>query len=343
LEPTALAAERKTVVLSQSEARQAPLARMWRRVRHPTRNAEQHLARQLEVDKVDVLHYPGTTVAPLTVNLPCVVTFFDLQHEYHPEFFTPAELALRAQTYRPSVEKAVRVIAPSHYTDRSLVEKSAAPADKLAVIPVGIPNDLRPPTRQEILRVREEYGLPDCYLYYPANPWPHKNHARLMAALRCYGEPPLMVLSGRLRGEVRDAMQLAVAAGVERHVKDLGFVPALDLPALYGGARAMIFPSLFEGFGMPLLEAMAYGCPVAAANATAIPECVGEAGVLFDPLDPAAIAEAINKVVNDESLRRRLVQLGLDRLSSYQWRNLVPKIFEVYRQAADQGGDEQRD
>jgi glycosyltransferase involved in cell wall biosynthesis len=133
-------------------------------------------------------------------------------------------------------------------------------------------------------------------------------------------------------------MPLAMAAGVDDRVCDLGYVPPQDLPALYSGAAILVFPSLFEGFGIPLLEAMACGCPIAAADATAIPECVGPAAVLFDPLDPSAIAEAIHRLRSDADLRSALSASGLERARQYAWRDLVPRLVDVYRQAA--GWDE---
>ena len=127
-----------------------------------------------------------------------------------------------------------------------------------------------------------------------------------MAALRIYreryGECPWLVLTGRLRGERREAMSLAIAAGVEDRVMDLAFVEPADLPALYSAAELMVFPSLFEGFGIPLVEAMACGCPIAAADATTIPEITNGAALLFDPLDSDQMAEAIHRALNDADL-----------------------------------------
>lgn len=318
--------------------------RVWRRVQRqrgrpvPPHYGDDYLALQIDQLGFDLVHYPATLIRPLTLTTPCVLTVFDLQHEYYPEHFTPAEMAWRAQSYRPSVHKAAHLLTPSQYTATTLTEKYAVPPAHLTVIPVGADPRLQRATPLEVARVRAKYHLPERYLYYPANPWPHKNHARLIAALRLLSPtlptPPTLVLSGRLANEPRDARLLALAAGLEDQVIDLGFVPTADLAGLYTGAQLMVFPSLFEGFGIPLLEAMACGCPIAAADATAIPECVGDAAVLFDPLDSAAIAAAIRALWDDEPRRRALAARAAQRLPAYAWPRLVPQLTAVYERLA---------
>lgn len=318
------------------------LARRVRRLRGlavPPHYGDDYLALQIDQLGLDLVHYPATLIRPLTLQTPCVLTVFDVQHAYYPEFFTPAEMAWRTANYGPSIAKAAHLLPASQYTAASLAEKYGVPPARMTPIPVGADPRVQRATPAEVARVRAKYHLPERYLYYPANPWPHKNHARLIAALRLLhaarADAPGLVLSGRLVNEPRDARQLALAAGLEAQVHDLGFVPLADLPALYTGAELLVFPSLFEGFGIPLLEAMACGCPIAAANATAIPECVGEAAVLFDPLDPAAIAEAIGALLDDAPRRRALAERGAQRLPDYAWTSLVPRLAAVYARVAN--------
>jgi glycosyltransferase involved in cell wall biosynthesis len=333
------------VALDQIEPRRPLKTRVARRLRRlarrpePPQTHEQVMARRIDGLQLDLLHYPATLVWPLSIQTPYVLGFWDMQHEFYPEFFTQAELEERAGTYKPSVAGATRVIAPSGYTRRSLIERYGVSPGRVEVIPHGLSKRFLRAGVEDVERVRLKYGLPSRYLFYPANPWPHKNHARLMAALRLYGErygeAPALALSGRLRNEPRDARLLALAAGVEQQVIDLGFVPSEDLPALYTGAAMLVFPSLFEGFGIPLLEAMACGCPIAAANATAIPECVGEAAVLFDPVNPAAIAEAIHTLLVDEDLACDLRGRGKEQLARFSWREIAPQVVGVYRRAVE--------
>ena len=304
----------------------------------PPHYGDDYLAWQIDQLDLDLVHYPATLIRPLTLQTPCVLTVFDIQHAYYPEFFTPAELAWREQNYGPSIHKAVHLLPPSAYTAASLTEKYTVPPERQSLIPVGADPQVERASPAEVARVRAKYRLPEGYIYFPANPWPHKNHARLIAALRrlhaSLDNPPALVLSGRLVNEPRDARLLALAADMDPYVLDLGFVPPSDLPGLYTGAELLVFPSLFEGFGIPLLEAMACGCPIAAANATAIPDCVGDAALLFDPLDPDAIAAAVQTLLEDEALRQTLVARGTARLRAFSWSVIVPQLSAVYARVA---------
>jgi glycosyltransferase involved in cell wall biosynthesis len=201
---------------------------------------------------------------------------------------------------------------------------------------VGISEEFYPRVANEIKDVRNKYHLPEEFLFYPANPWPHKNHARLLSALRIYKNVYQhrlhLVVSGKLEHENRSAEEFAIAAGVTDQVIDLGFVSASDLPGLYSAASALVFPSLFEGFGIPLLEAMACGCPVVAADVTSIPEVVGEAGILFDPFNPDDMARKIHQVVTDKSLRQELVVRGRDRAKQFSWAKVIKDLENAYQQ-----------
>ena len=300
------------------------------------RHGEEYIARQIDRLDLDLLHCPSTVIFPFPVRTPCVLTFFDMQHEYYPQFFTEDELAARANAFRPSVDKAVHLIAPSDYTGRTLQEKYAVPPEKMSLIPVGISDTFRRRETAEVERVRAKYRLPDEFIFYPANPWQHKNHARLMAALRIYreryGDCPWLVLTGRLRLERREAISLAIAAGVEDRVTDLAFVEPTDLPALYSAAQLMVFPSLFEGFGIPLVEAMACGCPIAAADDTSIPEVTNGAALLFDQLDPQAMAHSLHELLHNQEVRATLTAKGMQQIERFDWRKVVVALEAVYAQ-----------
>lgn len=293
----------------------------------------------LHCQGIQVLHYPKTAIPPRyrLLQVPMVLTFFDMQHEYLPELFTEDELTERKKIFRPSAERADYIIAPSAFTARSLSEKFMIPDEKITSIPVGIPNNCRRVSQGALTSIRGKYRLPDHYILYPANPWLHKNHARLMAALRILKDRRSLkvhlVLTGKLQNTAWSAMPLALAAGIEDQVHDLGFVPSEDMSALYSGADMLIFPSLFEGFGIPLLEAMACGVTVAAARSTSIPDVTGDAALLFDPMRTDDIAEAIYRILTDSVLASDLAQRGLERARRFAWPALVEALEDLYTKA----------
>ena len=287
---------------------------------------------------VQFVHFPRTYVPFAPPRIPYVLTFFDMQHEYHPEFFTANELRRRAETYRPSVDAAQHIIASSEFTAACLRETYGTAEERISVVPPGIDESYGAVDASEAARVREAYGLPDRFLFYPANPWPHKNHPRLLRALRALRErhPDLhLVVTGRLNNERWHVGYLAEAAGVADAVHDLGFVPAADLRGLYAAAEMLVFPSLFEGFGIPVLEAMACGCPVVTSSRTCLPEVVGEAGLQLDPLSVQAWVAAIERVWQDGRLRQDMSAKGRLRARNYHWSDVVPVLESVYSRVVE--------
>ncbi len=170
--------------------------------------------------------------------------------------------------------------------------------EKIDVVYIGCDSQYRVLDDDDGLgKIRSKYGLHRPFMYYPAATWPHKNHKTLLAALKILQEryrfDGQLVLSG-IAMKANDEILIEIQSlGLEDTVKILGYLPYADLPAIYNLARVMVFPSLFEGFGIPLVEAMACGCPVACSNVTSIPEIVGNAGVVFDPRSAEDIAEKV--------------------------------------------------
>jgi glycosyltransferase involved in cell wall biosynthesis len=224
---------------------------------------------------LDTVHYPLTIALP-RLAVPTAVTVHDLQHLDHPELFSRAERLWRARTHERSARDADAVIVPSQFVRRRAIELLGLPPEHVHAIPWGVDHDRFRPGAEE----REPF------LLYPARPWPHKNHARLFEAL------------GLLRQE-RPELRLVLTGGghegrpVPAGVEVLGLVRGDELASLYRRTACLVFPSRYEGFGQPPLEAMACGCPVAAARAGALPEVCADAAVLFDPDDPEAIAAGV--------------------------------------------------
>jgi len=296
------------------------------------------LADQLERSGVDVIHYPDSIINPPGIALPCVLTSHDIQHEYFPRHFPFQTHLLRKLTYGPSARKARRIITDSEFTRDTLVEKFGIPAGKITAIPWGVDATFRPDVSvAEVKRMRQKYRLPQVFAFYPANTWPHKNHPRLVQAIgllqKKYRSDCKLVLCGRPQWG-HDALLSALKAyDLQGDVLILGYVPAEDLPALYHTASLLVYPSLFEGFGIPLVEAMSCGCPIVCSNTTSLPELVGDAAVLVNPYDVEGLANAIWRVLNDRDLRADLVAKELARARHFSWEKAARQTLQVYRQA----------
>jgi glycosyltransferase involved in cell wall biosynthesis len=292
------------------------------------------LTRELP-DGLDVIHFPVTVPVPRT-RLTQVVTLYDLQHHDLPRFFSPPERVLRRLTYDAAAQRADIVITTSSYSRSRIVELLGIPEERVEVVPLGIDQDrFSPETADDDARLLAELGLARPFVVYPANLWPHKNHARLIEALALAPNRELeLVLTGATYGRLSEVRSRARRAGVEERVRHLGYVAARALPALYRAARAMVFPSLYEGFGTPPLEAMACGCPVAASMRTSLAEVCGDAAVELDPESAESIAAAIERVCGDEELRSRLVAAGRDRAASFTWQSAAAAHIAAYKRAA---------
>ena len=284
---------------------------------------------------LDLVVFPRNVVWVGGLHTPVALHLFDIQHEYYGEFFPPATLAERQKLYRDSVARADVILVAAHFTQESLHEKLGVSPERVRVVFPGIGPEWFPADDTLIAATRAKYDLPPDFLYYPANPWIHKNHGRLMAALRVLREREGLTLpavfTGRLTSEAPGTLQrLALAAGVEDQVTDLGFVPQTDLRGLYGAAQGVIFPSLFEGFGLPVLEAMACGCPVACADATSLPEVAGDAALLFDPVDQDALIATMGRLWSDAALRDDLRGRGLARAAAFTWERSIRETTAAY-------------
>jgi glycosyltransferase involved in cell wall biosynthesis len=296
------------------------------------------LANRMNRVKADVIHHPFTVLTPPEIRLPSVLTFWDMQHEFFPEFFSRTELLKRQRLYRASAERATRIIVSAAFTKECLIDRYGIAADKIEVIYTGFGHEYRPVHDDDVLAgIRSKYGVNRPFMLYPAATWPHKNHKRLLEAVKVLHDhhqfDGALVLTGiamqshsEIKGEIN-------RLGLADQVKILGYLPAADLPGLYNCARLMVFPSLFEGFGIPLVEAMACGCPVVCAAATSLPEVVGSAGMLFDPRDIEGMAETIWSAWNDEGALAGMRERGLERVTLFDWDDTARKTMAVYKKA----------
>lgn len=286
----------------------------------------------------DLIHFPFTFMYPMGLKRPSVLTFHDMQHEFFPEFFSPRKLKRRDREYRVSVAAANRIIAISEFTKQCLVERYGESPQKIDVVYLGIDAEYQPVKEQRTLHeVKAKYGLDRPFLYYPAATWPHKNHKRLLAAIRIimdrYGFDGDLVLTGVPKQSHDDVGNEIDRLRLTEQVKLLGYIPYEELPTLYSLARLLVFPSLFEGFGIPLVEAMACGCPVLCSNSSSMPEVVGNAGGLFDPASEEDMAERIWSVWNDDALILEMSTKGVERAKHFTWETTARNTLEVYKKA----------
>lgn len=287
--------------------------------------------------RFDVVHHAGST-APFTTRVTArrhVVTFHDLQFLTFPEFFRrPRRAYLRAVT-PPAARHATVVTVPSAYVRDRVREVFGVPDDRVVVVPHGLDPALgRRATTEPDVRAR--YRLPGPYVVYPAITHPHKNHVTLleaMAVLRASRPDLRLVLTGGV-GHAEPGVRAAIdRLGLGSVVVRTGRVPPDDRDGLLGHAAALAFPSRYEGFGAPVLEAMRLGCPVVAASSTALPEVVGDAGVLVDPLDPEAWASALADLVEGGPAADALRAAGRARAASYTAARSAAALAGAYRRA----------
>lgn len=297
------------------------------------------LARQLRDLDVDVMHHPLTTLNPQSLPYPAVLTFHDMQHEYFPELFNAKELNRRHKEYRASVEQAQAVIAISQHVKDCLTDRYGVSTDKIHVVHHGYSDRFeRIDDTERLATVVEKYSLQRPFVVYPAATWAHKNHLRLLSAIHILveqgqfdGELLMIGASMDFHGQVLSEIE---RLGLKRHVRWLGYLPDEDMPYLYNLARLMVFPSLFEGFGLPLVEAMACGCPVACSNAASLPEIAGNAADFFDPASVEEMAETIARLWQSDAQQCDLREKGLVRACNFQWPVAALKTVDVYRRVA---------
>jgi glycosyltransferase involved in cell wall biosynthesis len=270
------------------------------------------LRRELELDRLEAIHFPLSVMLPPLKRPPAVTSVLDIQHEVYPQFFSLAERAYRKVVFGWTVERSRLVITISEHEKGILAERLGVPPEKIRVIYLAVDHELFRPGPEE----REPL------LLFPANNWPHKNHERLFEAF---------ALLRRERPELRLVL---TGFGHEKRrlpegVEALGHVSRDELASLYRRASCLVFPSLYEGFGQPPLEAMASGCPVAVSRVASLPEVCGEAARYFDPTDAEEMATAIAGALDRPD---ELREAGLERARAFTWERCAREHDRVYRE-----------
>jgi glycosyltransferase involved in cell wall biosynthesis len=281
-------------------------------------------------DRLHLLHslnYAVSRWAPC----PQVVTIYDLCFLACPDQTEPSVVRYLSRAVPMAVEKADAILAISDFTARELQQRLGVPAEKIWVTPLAVDSRFRPVGRERAARL-----LPgvDRYVLYVGSVGLRKNLSTLLEAfsrLCRQGFPHRLVLAGN-RAYLSDEVEAAVAAhGLTERVIFAGYVSDGDLPALYAGADLFVFPSLYEGFGLPPLEAMACGTPVVCSQAASLPGVVGEAALMADPLSVDGLAEAMERVLSDPDTAARLRAAGLERVQHFTWNATATRTLTAYR------------
>jgi glycosyltransferase involved in cell wall biosynthesis len=284
---------------------------------------------------LDLLHYPVTVPIP-RFDGPTVVTSHELLHHVLPDTLSRAERAYRRWAYDAAIQQADHVVAVTRDLRERIVERLEIPAERISVIYLGIHADRFAPEPDETdAALAERLSLPNRFILYPANIWPHKNHGRLLEGLARVADPELrLVLAGQDYGRLARLMARAADLGIADRICHVGQVPADLTPGLYRRATALVFPSLYENCSSPPLEAMASGCPVACSTGGALREVCGEGALMFDPLRADAIAHAIERITTDDELRGRLRKAGRDHVTRFSWPEAALRHRAVYERVA---------
>jgi len=335
--------ETEFVLLSRPEDRDA-LARLGENFRAVAEKAGNYSVSEqwrvplaLRRERVELFHAPHYVLPPL-VTCRSVVTIHDCIHLMFPQYLPNRFAFLYARgSIAAASRRATRVLTVSESSKRDILRFVDTPPEKIDVIYNAYDERFAvEPCEQDVVRVRERYQLRDPFVLYAGNVKPHKNLGRLIEAfdlVRRQGLDNLkLVLIGDDISKYAALRRAVHQHQLHQHVRFLGYLPEETLAVMYRLASVFVFPSLYEGFGLPPLEAMASGTPVVTSNMSSLPEVTGDAAVLVDPYDPRAIADGIYRVITDEALRRDLRARGLARAKQFSWEASVRRVRDIYGQ-----------
>ena len=286
---------------------------------------------------LDILFSPGFT-SPFFIPCPSVVTIYDLQLKVFPEYFKKTDLIFWRIFVYISIKRATKIITLSENTKSDIVRFYNQALDKIEVIHVGVNNNFKiNPDQNKIEEFKSRYQLPDKIILCVSTTHPHKNYPRLLEAfslLRMKNNIPHKLVIIGLKGFFhQELIKLINDMDLNDHVRLFGWVPFEDVPLFYKTAELFVFPSEFEGFGIPVLEAFASGLPVVSSNATSLPEVAGNAALMVNPYSVSEIADAMYRIINDKSLSSELVLRGFDRAKLFSWEEAAKRTLDCFVKA----------
>lgn len=282
---------------------------------------------------ISVFHAPHYTL-PFRLAMRRVVTIHDVIHLRFPEYFSGIQGAYARLVIGHACRAADAVIVDSEFAGSELVRFVPGTNDKLHVIPLGVSSDFAPGGKEsDSPAFRKAHDIEGPYLLYVGSLKPHKNVGTLLRSFARLGSKAgiTLVLVGERLESDSSLSGISAGAGIVDRVRSLGWLTETDLIQAYRGATAVVLPSLYEGFGFPVLEAMACGTPVIASKAASIPEVMGDAGIMVDPASQAEMSDAIESVIDDPSLRMSLREKGLQRAKLFGWDRCAEATLNLYR------------
>ncbi len=293
--------------------------------------------------RVDIFHATEHLLPPLK-NARTVFTLHDLIFQIFPEFHLPLNRWFLRNAMPHFLRRADAIVAVSECTRRDAVRLYGVPPEKVSVIYEGVNPALRPVEDPDVIAAaRARYARNQPFLLFLGTIEPRKNIPALVDALqvlRARGFPHRLLVAGRRGWLYQGVFEHARQAGMESQVDFLDYVPDADLPALFAACDAFVFPSLYEGFGLPPLEAMACGAPVVCSNTSSLPEVVGDAALCVNPREPAEIAAAVERVIGDNRLRAELRAKGLAQGTKFSWERAARETLQVYQKVRRETGNQ---
>jgi glycosyltransferase involved in cell wall biosynthesis len=285
----------------------------------------------------DLVHCPAF-VGPLIGSCPSVVTIHDLSFLRYPSFFRLANRVYLSAFTRLSARRARRVIAVSGHAAQEASRLLGVEPERIDVVYNGVDPDFRPLPDESVERFREARGLPATFLLFVGTLEPRKNLVRLLQAFSRLRQGQVkLVVAGGLGWMCDELWDQVVHLGLAESVVFTGYLPREELPMWYNAALALVYPSLYEGFGLPVVEAQACGTPVIASSGGALPEVAGDAALLTDPRDVSQMRDQMDRVVKDRAIRRELAARGIANARRFSWQNTVESTVQTYRRALVEG------
>ena len=289
------------------------------------------LVKRYKIDLLHSLHY----TSPFLLACASVVTIHDLTFFLFPELHKLSKRLFFPSVIRASARKADALITVSENTRQDSIRLLHVPEEKIFAVQLGV-DEIFHPIKDNGLRrkIYQQYQLPEKFILYVGLVEPRKNLPLLIRSFRTLVEEGFshrLVIAGRLGWMYQEVFKQIETLGLEDRIKFTGYVPRQNLPIVYNLAELFVYPTLYEGFGLPVLEAMACGTPVVTSNISSLPEIVGNAGILVTPGEESALAEAMVKVLSDPKMQENLAEKGIIRSKDFSWKRTAKETLQVYQ------------